>query len=359
VRLLHVDSARGWRGGQNQVLLTLLGMRERGHQAFLACQRNGALEARARGADLQVEPLRFSGDLSPWAVLGLRRAMRRIRPDVVQLHDPHAVTAGVLAAGGLSPLVATRRVDFPLRSGLSRMKYARCRRVIAVSRAIAGVLEKDGLPSMRLRLVHEGVPDRQPLPGGRAALRDLGIPESALVVGTVAALTDHKDYPTLIEAAARVTARVPEAHFVALGEGSMRADLERLVAARGLGRAWTFAGFRDDVDRLLPVFTVFCLSSHMEGLGTSVLDAMAFSRPIVATAAGGIPDAVEDGSSGLLVPPRDVPGLAASIETLLTNPDRRARLGEAARARFLERFTADRMVERTLSVLSEVAANPS
>jgi len=361
VRVLHVDSARGWRGGQNQVLLTVLGMRERGHQAFLACQRSGALEARARGADLKAEPLRFSGgDLSPWAVLGLRRAMRRIRPDVVQLHDPHAVTAGVLAAAGLPlPLVATRRVDFPLRSGLSRMKYTRCLRVVAVSRAIAGVLEKDGLSAGRLRLVHEGVPDRPPLPGGRAALSEMGVPESALVVGTVAALTDHKDYPTLIEAAARVTARVPEAHFLALGEGSMRGDLERLVSARGLGRSWTFAGFRDDVDRLLPAFTVFCLSSHMEGLGTSVLDAMAFSRPIVATAAGGIPDAVEDGSSGLLVPPRDVPGLAASIETLLKDPDRRARLGEGARARFLQRFTADRMVEGTLSVLSEVAPNPS
>jgi len=358
VRVVHVDSARGWRGGQNQVLLTVLGMRAAGHEALLACRSGGALEARARGEGLDPLPLRFSGDFSPCAVLGLGRALRRLRPDVLQLHDPHAVTAGALAARGLVPAVATRRVDFPLRGAASLLKYRSCRRVIAVSQAIVRVLEADGLPPGQVRLVHEGVPERPPLPGGAAALRELGIPDGALVVGTVAALTDHKDYPTLIEAAARVAARIPEAHFVALGEGSLRPDLERLVAARGLGGRWIFAGFRTDVDRLLPAFTVFCLSSHMEGLGTSLLDAMAFGRPIVATAAGGIPDAVEDGTSGLLVPPRDVAGLAGALEALLGDPDRRRSLGERARERFLGHFTAERMVEGTLAVHSEASVQP-
>jgi hypothetical protein len=121
-RVLHVDTARGWRGGQNQVLLTALGMAARGHEVAVACRAEGELLRRARTAGLAVRPVPFRGDLWPPAVGALAALMRTFRPDVVQLHDPHAVSAGLLAhrlAGGRARgrLVATRRVDFPLRGG--------------------------------------------------------------------------------------------------------------------------------------------------------------------------------------------------------------------------------------------------
>ena len=115
-----------------------------------------------------------------------------------------------------------------------------------------------------------------------------------------------------------------------------------------------FAGFRTDLDRLVPSFDVFCLSSHMEGLGTSLLDAMAFARPIVATTAGGIPEAVEDGQTGLLVPPRDPRALAEALAALLTDEARARALGAAGRQRFLARFSAAHMVEETLKIYDEV-----
>src|SRR5439155_1047044 len=122
VRVLHVDSARGWRGGQNQVLLTARGMAARGHDVTLVCQSRGALAGRARAAGLDVRETPFGGDLAPGAVVALRAALREIRPEVVQLHDPHAVAAGLLACrlAGRPPAVATRRVDFALRGALSR-----------------------------------------------------------------------------------------------------------------------------------------------------------------------------------------------------------------------------------------------
>lgn len=357
MRVLHVDSARGWRGGQNQVLLTAGGMAERGHDVVLACEAGGALAGKARAAGIEVRELGFRGDFSPAAVLPLADVLRAFAPDTVQLHDPHAVSAALLARrlARRTPFLATRRVDFALRGFLSRRKYAACDRVIAVSEAIAGVLRAGGLAADRLRVVHEGVPDRAPQPGGREALRELGIPDGAPVVGNVAALTGHKDQATLLHAAASVAARVPSARLLIVGEGGLRARLEALSRELGLERRCVFAGFRADLDRLIPVFTVFCLSSHMEGLGTSLLDAMAFGVPVVATAAGGIPEAVVDGVTGRLVPPRDPPALAAALVEALKDPARRAAWGRAGRRRFEERFTADRMVEATLAVHAELS----
>jgi glycosyltransferase involved in cell wall biosynthesis len=274
---------------------------------------------------------------------------------VVQLHDPHAIAAGLLASRlqGGARLLATRRVDFPLRSALSRRKYTNCHRIIAVSRAVSRVLEEAGLPRERLRLVYEGVPSRPPGRGGREALAALGVPAEAPVVGTVAALVEHKDHATLIEAAARVTAGIPEARFVLLGEGDLRRPLEERASALGLAGRVVFAGFRGDVDVLLPAFSVFCLPSRREGLGTSLLDAMNFGLPVVGTDAGGIPEVVEDGCTGQIVGVRDPDALAAALVSLLRDPALRRRMGEAGRRRFEERFTADRMVEATLAVYEE------
>ncbi|MET0553562.1 MAG: glycosyltransferase [Vicinamibacteria bacterium] len=354
---MHVDSAASWRGGQNQVLLTAQAMRARGHEVVIACRSGGALEGRARGTGLEVRALSFRGDLWPAAAWGLARVLREVAPRVVQLHDPHALSAGLLARGlgRREPLVATRRVDFHVKGALSRAKYRAAARVIAVSGAIADVLEQDGIARAGIRVVHEGVPDRPPAPGGREALRALGVPDGALVVGNVAALTDHKDHRTLLDAAARVVRDVPAVRFVVVGDGELRGPLEAQARALGLGDRCVFAGFRSDLDVLLPAFDVFCLSSHMEGLGTSLLDAMAFARPVVATRAGGIPEAVADGATGRVVPPRDPDALAAALTDLLRDGARRAAWGAAGRARFLERFTADRMADATLAVLEEIA----
>lgn len=351
MKVLHVDSAASWRGGQNQVLLTARGMAERGHEVGIACRRGGALEERARAKGLAVHALPFRGDFSPFAALGLRRVLRRFRPDAVMLHDPHALSAGVLAGRCGARRVAVRRVDFALRGALSRRKYGACDAVVAVSRAIAAVLERDGLAAERIRLVYEGVPPRPPEPGGAEALRALGVPRAAEVVGNVAALTGHKDHATLLQAAALLAPRRPGARFVIVGDGERRAALEAQARSLGVADRVLFAGFRDDVDRLLPVFDVFCLSSHLEGLGTSLLDAMCFARPVVATAAGGIPEAVVDGKTGRLVPVRDALALADALADVLADPERREAMGRAGRERFLERFTADRMVDETLRVL--------
>lgn len=356
--VLHVDSAPTWRGGQNQVFQTLGGMVRRGDEVLLGCRQESPLETRAREDGFEVRGLPFRGDLWPPAILGLARVLRRDRPRTLVLHDPHAVSAGLLASrlfpGRRPGLVAVRRVDFPLRGTFSRWKYAACDRVIVVSRAIGAVVEAGGVRKDRCRLVYEGVPDRPPEPGGRKEIEALGVPPGVPVVGNVAALTGHKDHATLVEAMALLRARVPEARLVVAGEGELRSSVEALIRARGLEDRVIMAGFRRDLDRLIPAFDIFCLSSHLEGLGTSLLDAMCFSRPIVATAAGGIPEAVEDGVTGRVVPPRDPGALADALALVLQEREARLSYGAAGRRRFEEHFTAERMVEETARVVGEL-----
>jgi glycosyltransferase involved in cell wall biosynthesis len=352
VRILHVDTAAGWRGGQNQALLTALGMGTRGHQVALACRGGSVLGSRARAAGVDVHEFAFRGDWSPTAAAGLARLARRFQPDVVHAHDPHALAA-VLAVGG-TPRVASRRVDFAIRGFASRWKYDRCQRVIAVSGAVAAVLRHAGLRPERVRVVYEGVPDRRPSPGGRDLMGALGVPPEALVVGTVAALTDHKDHATLLSAVVSVARRVPSAWFVLVGDGERRDALVALASALGVQGRVVFAGFREDLDALIPAFDVFCLSSKMEGLGTSVLDAMCFGRPVVATAAGGIPEAVDDGVTGRVVPVQDPEALASALIGVLSDREERERLGASGRNRFESRFSATRMVDATLAVYEEL-----
>ncbi len=350
MRVVHVDSAREWRGSQSQVLLAAQGMAARGHSVTVACQAGGRLEARARAAGLAVRPIVFGGDLAPRAILGLARVLRAKSPHVVHAHDPHATAASLVAALLCRGprLVASRRVLLPVRGSFSRLKYAACDRVIAVSRAVARGLVDDGLPAHRLLLVHDGVVDRPPVGSGREALRDLGVPPGSPVIGNVAALTEHKDHATLLAAMPHVLRAVPAARLVVVGAGELRGPLEADALRRGLGDRCVFAGFRSDVDRFMPAFALVCLTSRTEGLGSSLLDAMCFGRAVVATDAGGIPEAVVHRRTGLLVPVGDTSALATALTRLLLSPRDREAMGRAGRRRFERLFTAERMVDGTL-----------
>ena len=352
MRILHVDTATEWRGGQNQIVVTAEGQIARGHHVRIFANERGELAARAEKASLPVHAAAVGrGDVSFRTLGAIRAAVAAFAPDVIHVHESHGLVSAILAARGQGErprLVASRRVDFPLRFG-SRLKYGRMDRVLAVSRAVRDVLVHGGLPPDRVVLVHEGVRDRPPAVGGREALRSLGLPDGAPVVGNVAQLVDHKDHATLLRAAALVLKAKPEVRFLICGDGPLRCELTSLAASFGIAERVVFAGFRADLDALIPCFDVFCLSSHLEGLGTSVLDAMCFSRPVVATRAGGIPDSVVEGETGRLCAPRDHEGLARALLETLASVSARERFGAAGRLRFLKEFTSAAMVEATLA----------
>jgi L-malate glycosyltransferase len=258
------------------------------------------------------------------------------------------------------PLVAARRVDFHLRgNSLSRWKYRQVDCFICASEAIRQMLIGDGVPSARAVTVHEGIDIERVERAEPANLHaDFWLPHQAPIVGNVAALVPHKGQRHLIDAAKTVVQQVPDARFVIAGEGELRPALERQIKESHLEKHVLLAGFRPDVLSVHKAFDIFVMSSVTEGLGTSLLDAMAAGKPIVATRTGGIPEVVADGETGLLVAPRDHDALAEAVVCLLTDAELRRRMGEAGRARARALFSAEGMVQNTLHLYQRVALQP-
>ena len=358
---LHIDTARTWRGGQNQVLLTVLGLRALGHRSMLIAHPAGELRQRAQEG-LELVPIAPKTEMDLGAAWRLSRLIKQLRPDVLHAHDPHGVAMAALALSmstqlAKPPLVAARRVDFHLKNNaFSRWKYRQVDLFVCVSDAIRRMLVADGVPASRIVIVHEGIDIGHVEAAPAANLHaDLWLPHNSPIVGNVAALVPHKGQRHLIEAAALVIKRVPDARFVIAGEGELRPALERLIKDHHLEKHVFLVGFRPDILSVHKGFDIFVMSSVTEGLGTSLLDAMACGKPIVATTAGGMPEVVADGRTGILVPPRDHTAMAEALIRLLSDAALRAEMGAAGVARARARFSAERMVQDTLDVYKRVA----
>jgi glycosyltransferase involved in cell wall biosynthesis len=352
--VLHVDTERGWRGGERQALWLATALAARGHRSLVAARTGEALAERAVAERLPVIPCDpwGSGELDLATAARLRSAIVRHGVDVVHAHSGHAVTIGALATMATpARLVVTRRVDFRIRT---RWKYARAAAIIAISEAVARVLVDCGIPRDRITVVPSGVDLARPVePASRETVAGLGVPPGAPIVVQVAQLVGHKDPLTFVRAMAVVHERVPEAHAIMAGDGALAGAVRDAVREAGLDAVVHLAGYRADADRLIAAADVVTLSSREEGMGTVLLDAMAFGGAIAATAAGGIPEVVVDGETGLLAPVRDGAALGMAIARLLTDRAEADRLRAGARRRVAE-FSVEATAERTLAVYREV-----
>jgi glycosyltransferase involved in cell wall biosynthesis len=354
-RIVHVASGREWRGGQRQVWLLARELARLGDVEQIVVTGPGTeLATRLARDGVPVRAVPWRAGLDPRVVPGVVAELRR-SPGLVHAHDAHAVTLGGLAAGlTRRPLVATRRVDFPLRR---RGFWNRAAGIIAISRAVADVLVADGVARERITIVHSGIDLPEVRRTTRLGIRGrLGLSPEAVIAANVAALVPHKDHATLLRAAAELADRLPGLHWVVAGEGGERAALERLRAELGLEQRVHLIGHLDEPARLVADADCFVMSSREEGLGTSVLEAMALGTPVASTTAGGLPEMLRDGA-GVLAPPNDPHALAHAVARLLTEPGLALEVaGRAADA--VEQFTARRMAEAVRSVYRSCVSFP-
>lgn len=361
---LHVDTARTWRGGQNQVLLTVRGLRARGLRATLVAHPDGELRQRAADSgDLILLAPRMELDFT--AAWKLSRLLREQQPEIVHAHDAHAVamTALAISLGGATlptRLVAARRVTFHVgRNAFSRWKYRQVDRFICASAFIRSILIGDGIPADRLDVVYDGVDLKSVEAAPLVNIHQtFWLPHGAPLVGNVAALDPDKGQRYLVDAAHLVVRKVPDARFLIVGQGELEPTLRQQIKHLHLEKHVFLTGFRSDVLSLQKGFDVFVMTSVSEGLGTSALDAMACGRPVVATQVGGLPEVVDHRETGLLVPARDPASLAEAIIDLLQDRTLREQYGNAARERAREQFSVDRMIDETVEVYRRVAHTP-
>lgn len=356
LNVLHVDTERGWRGGERQTLWLARELAARGHGSIVAAREGEPLAARARESVLDVVDCSPASELDLRAAWSLRRAIIRRGVDVVHAHTAHAVATAAIATIRLDvPLVVARRVDFKLRDNVgTRWKYGRASVIVAISKAVARVLESSGVAADRIRVVPDGVDvHRAVTPASRDVLASLGARAGAPLVVQVAQLVGHKDPVNFVRAVARVRELVPDVQALLVGDGPLRDDVEKEVRQLNLGATLHVAGYRTDADSLLAAADVACLSSREEGMGSVLLDALAFGRPIAATRAGGIPEIVADGETGLLAPPNDPRALGDAIATLVADESMRARFAATGKTRVMD-FSVERMADRTIEVYQEL-----
>lgn len=364
MKILHISSESSWRGGEQQLAYLLEELQQLGISLFIACQQNSAFEAYCKKKSLPYALLPFRNSVDIGSALQLKRLCEQEKIDLVHVHSSRGHSIAYLAHlfGTKLPLLLTRRVAFPIsgnRLNLLRYNSSQLQKIICVSEAVkestAPILQDKG----RLAVVYDGIDlgrfaDTSAFP---SVHEELGLPATTPLIGTVAALTAEKDLTTFVRVAGKLKTILPHAHFVVIGDGPEKESLKALAQQLGVANAVHFLGRRNNVPQLLPQLNVFLFTSQMEGLGTSVLDAFACKIPVVATAAGGIPEMVLHEKTGLLTPVGDTDSLAKAVLRLTSDQELRQKLSNNAYALLLKKFTKDRMATETVRVYQKVFAN--
>jgi glycosyltransferase involved in cell wall biosynthesis len=351
--VVHVETGRQLYGGPLQVLYLMQGLKARGHRNVLVCADDAAIAGVVRDCADRVHAIKMGGDLDFGFIGRLQRVLGAERPQLVHLHSRRGadVLGAIAARRARVPVVLSRRVDNPEHPLIARFKYRLYDRVVTISRGIYDVLRAEGVPHAKMSVALDAV-DAARFQGAcdRAWFeREFDLAPGARVIGMVAQFIERKGHRYLLQAAPDVLAEFPDARFLLFGKGPLHDQVRAQIQARGLADKIALPGFRSDLERVLPCLTALAHPAEMEGLGVSLLQASAAGVPIVASAVGGIPEAVADGDTGYLIPPRDAAALAQALKRLLRDPAQASRMGQAGRMRVQTRFSIDAMVEANLS----------
>lgn len=358
----HVDSERGFSGGEVQVFLLLEGLRQRGHRVVLFCRpgSRSAAEAERRGIEHITVPMANNVDWRGFTHLA--RAFREFPLDLVHLHTGRANWLGGLAAwrSGI-PAVSTRRMDRKIKPNWrNRVIYGRfLRRVISISPAVTECLRQGGVWLEKIDLIPEAVdPARvQPRRTPAEVRAELGASDSDCVLLAMAALVARKGIDVLLMALAMLSAEGLRPRLWVAGDGPRGGSLRAQAEELGLADQVRFLGERQDSADLLQACDVFVMPSRREGLGVAALEAMAMARPVVCSKVGGLAFSVAHEQTGLQVPADDPEQLAVALARLSRDPELRASLGAAGPARAADVFSVDKMLDAHLALYRRVLAS--
>lgn len=352
IRVLHVIDSLGSGGTENRCLEIIEGLNERGFITHLAYfNGSGPLRDRLDSMHVLHKEVRVGSYMRPAFVKGLftlAQLMKAARIQVVQTYGCYSNVPGIIASWlARVPVIVASRRDMgefltPTQRWMDQWLWRFTDRVVVNANPIKEALVRDGVSQHKLAVIHNGV-DCSLFESFRN-----GFNHSTQVIGMVANFRKQKDHETFIDAAKLVLKRIPKARFILVGTGPRELEVCQYARAQGVSEHISFMGMRSgsDLVDILNSLTISVLSSHgNEGVPNVVLEGMAMRKPVVASDVGGTRDALENGVTGFLVPPRDSRALAEKILWLLDHPDVAEKMGLEGYRRLKEQFSLSRMQE--------------
>jgi glycosyltransferase involved in cell wall biosynthesis len=346
LKILHIDPERRWGGGEAQVFGLLSYLAERGHRNDLLTHPDGRLFQQSQTLSVRTIPLVVRNDLDLRPVPRLRWLIRDENYDIIHFHTKraHALSFWLFRGAPRPKFVVTRRMDYPEANNW----YTRClynqkvEGVVAISQKIFDLLVQAGVEPEKIRLIHDGI-DPRPF---ESTPNTGDMHTDCIVVGTAAVFEERKGHRFLLEAARRLKTQGYRIQYRFAGDGSLRQSLEKAATRLGLKDDVRFLGFVSDIPAFLSQVDIFVLPSLFEGLGVSVLEAMAAEKPVIASRVGGLMEVVRDGTTGFLVSPGDAEGLASAIAKLAADRALSREMGQKGKARLKEHFTLAQMASK-------------
>jgi L-malate glycosyltransferase len=360
MRVLHISSPKTWRGGEQQLIYLVEELKALGVWQMVMCPFNSSVHKYCLKNHLNHVTYFKGFSANPMVAFRVSHICQKDKIDLLHVHDSHAHNFAVLSAvltNNTLPIIVSRRVDFPITGGpLSSFKYNHPRiiKIICVSNAIKDIMLADVQDKSKLEVVHSGIDlSKFSIKKTNVLREEYGLDSEILLIGNVAALAPHKDYPTFVRTAKRVIESGINAKFFAIGEGPSRKLVELAIAENGMENHIILTGFRDDIPTILPELDIFLITSSTEGLGTSVIDAQAAGVPVVATAAGGIIEIIQNEKNGLVAPVENDELLAEAVIKLAKDPALRLEYSDAGKEKSKE-FSKSITAKKTLAIYESV-----
>jgi glycosyltransferase involved in cell wall biosynthesis len=296
----------------------------------------------------------MKGDLDIGFIFRLKKILRQENADIVHLHSRRGadVLGGIAAKLARVKCVLSRRVDNPESPLIVKFKYRLYDRVVSISEGIRQVLISEGESEEKIICVHSSVDVEKYSQAAdrRWFLSEFGLPENAQVLAVIAQLIQRKGHRYLLEVLPDLLQRYPDLYVLFFGQGPLQAELAQQITRPELQGRVRLAGFRNDLQRVLPCLYGVVHPADMEGLGVSLLQAAASGIPVIGSAVGGIPEIIHDRVNGYLIPAGNTQQLMQSLNELLADPDRARKMGEAGRQIVQEKFSIAAMVQGNLRV---------
>lgn len=362
--VIHISSMKTWRGGEQQVANLLLGQRQSGLGVFMITVKNSSLMNFCESNNIPYSTLNFTNGFNFFSAFKIKLLSSRLQAKTVHMHCSPSHTLAIFSKlfGNPANLVLSRRVIFPVRSNFlsyQKFNYKGISKIICVSASTKDVISNTVKNKDKLKVIYDGI-DIDKF-NGQTNLRlkeKLGL-MGKKIIGNISAIAAEKDYYTFVDVAEDIVHKMPNTHFIIVGSGKEYNNIHSYIASKNLEKNISMLGFRKDVPSLLSIIDVFLMTSVMEGLGSTILDAFASKVPVVATNVGGIPEMVVHETTGLLSIPKDVKDLSYNVMRLLEDDTLAQNITKNAYDIVTTRFSANNMVVETNAVYKEIVSDES